>query len=241
MYTLVGIHAPTMRVSKQIRYRMCRLNEQSAMYKQWEAAALNDSPDGAASPLLSSRMFFSRNRGYPTALLSVIPYDNVQEKARQERKRAEVSHWLRIYKQPVRDWRGVSYKSHFQSSGDNEEDNEEDDSDINNNNSNDNSSNANTNFSFTNNSNTSNNSNIHGSSGKNNSTPSKSLYGDHEKGECFRHDPSLLDDPDMTQGKHRYILRGDAATGPVMTSVIIIIIIIIVSSSPLKHCCVIFR
>lgn len=94
-----------MRISKQIRYRMCRLNEQSALYKQWESSTLNN----AEAPLVASRMFFSRNRGYPTALLSVIPYDNVEEKARQERKRTEITHWLKIFKQPVRDWRGVYF------------------------------------------------------------------------------------------------------------------------------------
>jgi hypothetical protein len=137
--------------------------------------------------LLASRLFFSRNRGYPTALLSVIPYDNVEEKARQERKRAEVNHWLRIFKQPVRDWRGVSYKKHFQQVPLDDEEQGEDEEE--------------------------------GGGGGGGEGASKGLFGDHEEGECFRHDPGLLDDPGMTQGKHRYILRGDAATGPVMTSV----------------------
>jgi hypothetical protein len=166
------------RVSKQIRYRMCRLNEQSALYKQWESATLNSDAEEAV-PLVSSRMFFSRNRGYPTALLSVIPYDNVEEKARQERKRAEVNRWLRVYKQPVRDWRGVSYKAHFQAAlagGGGEEERES----------------SSTSSSGGGNSISGSGSGIGGNK--------KGLFGDHERGECFRHDPSLLDDPDMMQG-----------------------------------------
>ena len=128
---------------------MSRLNEQSAIYKQWESSTLN----GNDQSLLNSRLFFSRNRGYPTALLSVIPYDNEEEKARQERKRADANHWLKIYKQPVRDWRGVSYKSYFQ---ERDIDQEVDDK--------------------------------------------EGFLGDQGRGEHFRHDPSLIDDPDMTQG-----------------------------------------
>mmetsp|Transcript_12818 Transcript_12818/g.19294 ORF Transcript_12818/g.19294 Transcript_12818/m.19294 type:complete len:477 (-) Transcript_12818:154-1584(-) len=39
----------------------------------------------------------------------------------------------------------------------------------------------------------------------------------------YLHDPYTLDDPDMMQGKHRYVLRGDASTGPVMSSVILFV------------------
>ena len=39
-----------------------------------------------------------------------------------------------------------------------------------------------------------------GSTHTHNTHKKSSLFGDHERGECFRHDPSLLDDPDMTQG-----------------------------------------
>lgn len=171
---LPGAPAPTVCVNAQMRYKMSRLNDQSAFFKQWESSALNMDD----SPLLSSRVFFSRSRGYPASLLSIIAYDNNEEKARQERVRAEANHWLRIFKQPVRDWRGMSYKSHFQ---DKRSENTEKD------------------------------------------TGCKGQIADREGGEGFRHDPSLLDDPDMTQGKNRYILRGDAATGPVLTSVIIFV------------------
>jgi hypothetical protein len=187
---------------------MCRLQEQSALYKQWESTTLNS----GEAPLLPARMFFSRNRGYPTSLLSVIPYDNMEEKARQERKRTEANHWLRIYKQPVRDWRGVSYKAHFQSDEDDEEDDgngggnggrggTRDRDSVGNNNSNSNNNNGGNNIN--------NNNNTGGGRGV-----TVGMFGDHEAGECYRHDPSLIDDPDMTQGTHKhYQLMCDMSIG----------------------------
>ncbi|CAE7572000.1 Cables1, partial [Symbiodinium microadriaticum] len=37
----------------------------------------------------------------------------------------------------------------------------------------------------------------------------------------FLHDPDILDDTELVQGKHRHVMRGDALTGPVMSSVIL--------------------
>lgn len=162
------------------------------MYKQWEDATLNSQhqlqEDSQPQPLMSSRMFFSRNRGYPTALLSVIPYDNKEEKSRQEQKRAEANHWLRVYKQPVRDWRGVSYKSYFhhqhqhqqqQQQGGNKDSGSDQEA-----------------------------SGQAASGGGGGVLGKRGLFGDHEKAECFRHDPSLLDDPDMTQGEGSDLTAG---------------------------------
>jgi hypothetical protein len=51
-------------------------------------------------------MFYSRARGYPVAVFSVIKYDAGEEKAKIAKLRAEDQRGLEVFELPQRDWRG---------------------------------------------------------------------------------------------------------------------------------------
>ena len=126
---LNGTSATVIAYPSQFRYRMIRYNEQSAVVKQWESQALlispsvtkdntqakRDIPDENThhSTMLDSRCFFSRSRGYPSCLHSIIAYTPEAEKARLA-KQAQYSLGADVYKVPQRDWRGTSYRQYFQ-------------------------------------------------------------------------------------------------------------------------------
>lgn len=40
---------------------------------------------------------------------------------------------------------------------------------------------------------------------------------------AYLYDPDILDDPDMTSGKHRYLMVGERSTGPVISSIILFV------------------
>jgi hypothetical protein len=204
---LDGRIAPLITIPPPFRYRMTRFNEQSAVIKNWEESVLRKTPLPLTTPqqtpeessgLLNSRAFFSRAHGYPICLMSVIGYAPEVEKARME-QRAEYILGANTYKIPQRDWRGISYRHCFQQNT--EDENPEDEE-----------------------------------------KKSVTVNGD------YVYDPNVLDDPEMIQvpippypapvplspplipllssfchrqGKHRYVLRGDAMTGPLISSVIL--------------------
>lgn len=106
---LEGRPALTAHLPSHIRYRLLRLSEQSALVRQWEDGMLRDT----SLPLLSSRLFFSRSRGYPLCVSSVNGYAPQEEKRRQEKQKIEDNRGVEVFKQPVRDWRGISYAAHL--------------------------------------------------------------------------------------------------------------------------------
>jgi hypothetical protein len=119
---LGGKFAPTVRIPAALRYRMYRHTEHSAVVRQWEdlhivgkaeSAADKNSTQNTSSTqtILSSRQFFSRARAYPMAVSSIIPYAPDDEKARLRRQQTEDAR--NIFKEPQRDWRGISYRSFF--------------------------------------------------------------------------------------------------------------------------------
>jgi hypothetical protein len=165
---LDGRSGPTVRLQPDVRFKMTKMTELSALVRQWEDTWLysNQREGGALSALenkvksglppgnagvsggggsmqggvglsaaagaggggtapggnaagpgkrpqgiLSSRMFHSRSRGYPVCVSSVVAYAPEAERARLERNRNQDVLSLQVFKQPVRDWRGVSYRS----------------------------------------------------------------------------------------------------------------------------------
>eukprot|EP01034_Spumella_vulgaris_P038563 gene38563-47623_t len=121
---LKGPTALTARIPLQFRYVMLRISDQSAIVRQWEdqlllkghvqSSSSNTTPALTNNqPLLSSRMFASRARCYPTMVFSVIKYDAGEEKAKIDKIRAEDQKGLEVFKLPGRDWRGFSYKPLF--------------------------------------------------------------------------------------------------------------------------------
>eukprot|EP01041_Mallomonas_annulata_P009803 gene9803-20392_t len=113
---LQGRPACTGRIPIHFRFRMNRFNELSAVVRQWEESLIRGQSNGAddtPQPLLESRIFYSRARGYPTAVFSVIKYAPEEEAKRLERQRTEDSRGLQVFMQPVRDWRGTSYNSSY--------------------------------------------------------------------------------------------------------------------------------
>ncbi len=91
---LKGPTALTVRIPNQFRYLMQRMSDQSVVVRQWEDQLLlrgsittASSPAIATNqPLLSSRMFFSRARSYPTMVFSVIKYDAGEERKNRQNK-----------------------------------------------------------------------------------------------------------------------------------------------------------
>lgn len=75
---------------------------QSAMVRQWEEKTLE-------TPILGSRLFFSRSRGYPVCISSVVKYAPEEERLKRQRQQHgdELGH--EVFVLPQRDWRGVSY------------------------------------------------------------------------------------------------------------------------------------
>lgn len=72
------------RVPPELRYRILRLNElnQHARLLKWEEQLLKSN----VVPLLHTRIMFSRARGYPSAVCSIVTYNAGKEKKRQERQ-----------------------------------------------------------------------------------------------------------------------------------------------------------
>jgi hypothetical protein len=164
---LDGRSGPTVRLQPDVRFKMSKMTELSALVRQWEDTWLysNQRESGAIASLdikvksgvmptsggvsggggsipgggggalasvagggaaaggsasglgkrpqgiLSSRMFHSRSRGYPVCVSSIVAYAPEAERARLERNRNQDVLSLQVFKQPVRDWRGVSYRS----------------------------------------------------------------------------------------------------------------------------------
>ncbi len=110
---LDGKTCPSGRINPDIRYKMSKLTDQSAVIRQWEDTLLR----GLGEPtqnLLASRIFYSRARGYPVCVMSVLQYNTEAERAKMERTKNIDSFGLEVYKQPARDWRGISYMSFLQ-------------------------------------------------------------------------------------------------------------------------------
>lgn len=119
---LGGKFAPTVRIPAALRYRMYRHTEHSAVVRQWEDLHVLGKADAnidknvsqnysSTQTILCSRQFFSRARGYPMAVASIIPYAPDDEKAKLRRLQTEDAR--NIFKEPQRDWRGISYRSFF--------------------------------------------------------------------------------------------------------------------------------
>lgn len=157
---LDGRTGPTVRLQSDVRFKMAKTTELSALVRQWEDTWLysnqREGPGGIAVPdgkgksgvsvagvgagpvgagavsagagaaaggvggagvgkrpqgILTSRMFHSRSRGYPVCVSSIVAYAPDAERARLERNRNQDLLSLQVFKQPVRDWRGVSYRS----------------------------------------------------------------------------------------------------------------------------------
>lgn len=101
-------------------------SELSADVRQWEDHLLNGNYDillqnyssiklssndsKQALPLLSTRMFYSRQRSYPVCLFSVIKYDEKREEAKIEKLKAGDQRGLEVFYAPKRDWRGNHYQ-----------------------------------------------------------------------------------------------------------------------------------
>ena len=110
---LDGKACPNGRMNPDIRYKMSKLTELSALVRQWEDSMLRIHEE-SQQDLLSSRIFYSRARGYPVCVLSVLQYAPEAERAKLERKKNEDSQGLEVFKQPARDWRGISYMSYLE-------------------------------------------------------------------------------------------------------------------------------
>ena len=79
------------------RYQLQRLSDQSAIVRHWEdlllsrSNAVKSNINGItlSQPILSSRIFYSRARSYPSSVFSVIKYDAGEEKAKIEKLKAD--------------------------------------------------------------------------------------------------------------------------------------------------------
>ena len=76
---------------------------------QWEDSLIRGTGP-TSQPLLESRVFFSRVRGYPSCVMSVIKYAPEKEAAKLERQRIEDQRGEEVFFLPSRDWRGSSYR-----------------------------------------------------------------------------------------------------------------------------------
>jgi hypothetical protein len=109
-----------------IKNKHHKMSEMSADVRQWEDQLLNgnydillhnyssiklsSSDNKQALPLLSTRMFYSRQRSYPVCLFSVIKYDEKREEAKIEKLKAGDQRGLEVFYAPKRDWRGNHYQ-----------------------------------------------------------------------------------------------------------------------------------
>lgn len=113
---LKGPSAPTLKVPMVFRYQQNKVTDQSAMVRQWEDQMLSGTTvtnsNGIPQQLLSFRLFFTKARGYPSMVCSIIKYDAGEEKAKMEKIKAVDQKGLEVYKLPIRDWRGCSYKTY---------------------------------------------------------------------------------------------------------------------------------
>ena len=138
---LHGKTAPTGRVPLSFRYKLMKISDQSAVIRQWEESILqsmsrfdninnaNNTNNNAVTTTnkgkkrkdlkssSSARMFFSRSRGYPNAVSSIIAYVPEKEYARLVREKAR-NEGLQVFQLPSRDWRGHSYSNILQSTAD---------------------------------------------------------------------------------------------------------------------------
>lgn len=156
---LDGKAAPTGRFSPELRYKQSKLLEHAAVMRQWEDSLLRGAGE-YRQQLLPSRIFYSRARGYPLCVMSVLHYAPEAEQAKMDKEMNVDTQGLSAFNQPVRDWRGNSFMSVFQDS---------------------------------------------------------SVLSN----EDYLFDPDSLDDPELAQGKHRYVLLGSEKTGPIKSSVIL--------------------
>ena len=129
---LHGKAAPTGRMPLSFRYKLMKISDQSAVIRQWEESILQSLSrfDNISTNITNSnvsttnkgtkrkdlkssssaRMFFSRSRGYPNAVSSIIAYVPEKEYARLVREKAR-NEGLQVFQLPSRDWRGHSYSN----------------------------------------------------------------------------------------------------------------------------------
>ena len=105
---LDGRPAPTGRVNEELRYKQGKLHENAAVVRHWEDTLLRGIGE-CKQQLLPSRLFYSRARGYPLCVMSVVHYAPEAEKAKMEKNLNVDSEGLTVFNLPLRDWRGNSY------------------------------------------------------------------------------------------------------------------------------------
>lgn len=105
---LDGKSAPTGKLSTELRYKQAKLLEQAAVMRHWEDSLLRGVGE-YKQQILPSRLFYSRARGYPVCVMSVLHYAPEAEQAKMDKEMNVDSQGLTAFDQPVRDWRGNSH------------------------------------------------------------------------------------------------------------------------------------
>lgn len=175
-----------------------------AALREWESQTahgiVDESGGGKTNrpPLADGRLFFSAAGAYPVSVFSMIRYEPRKEEQQLRRQKLEaLGGGGSQFVPPTRDWRGVSYRSLLPRKRQNIPSffdrfrSEEIDSGI------------------------IEKYNVENSSDDDNTSTSSSSSEDSDE-----YQPALIDDPEMKLGRHRNVIVGDKALGPVVCSTI---------------------
>jgi hypothetical protein len=177
---------------------MQRSIARQAALREWESQTASGICDGKKTnpPLADGRLFFSAGFAYPVGVMSIIRYEPRKEEQQLRRQKLEaLGGGGTQFVPPSRDWRGVSYRSLLprkrqQDSHFFDRFRSEKSESIS-------------------------NYNKESPDEHDDVSTSSSSSDDWED-----YQPDLLDDPDMKLGRHRNVIVGDRALGPIISSTI---------------------
>jgi hypothetical protein len=170
-----------------------------AALREWESQTAHGLVEGQdGPPLLDGRIFFSAAGAYPVSVFSMIRYEPRKEEQQLRRQKLEaLGGGGSQFVLPFRDWRGVSYRSLLPRKG------------------------QHTSAFFDRFRSDGRDSNFvdfkrEGSDNDDDDSSTSSCSSD----DSDVYQPGLLDDPEMVQGRHRHVMIGDRASGPMVSSTI---------------------
>jgi hypothetical protein len=170
-----------------------------AALREWESQTAHGLVEGKdGPPLLDGRLFFSASGAYPVSVFSMIRYEPKKEEQQLRRQKLEaLGGGGSQFVLPFRDWRGVSYRSllprkgqHISAFFDRFRSDGRDSNFV--------------------------DFKREGSDNDDDDSSMSSCSSD----DSDVYQPGLLDDPEMVQGRHRHVMIGDRASGPMVSSTI---------------------